>query len=86
MSLFALSSSLDASFDPFLYLSTRLVFLDDTDDVALDEFKDEIEEWVIAELKSIGCDSAKSVIEQSVEELGLRCHPARLCPCGTQRY
>jgi len=42
---------------------------DDNDDVALDEFKDEIEGWVIAELKSIGCDSAKSVIEQSVEEL-----------------
>ena len=42
---------------------------DDTDDVALDEFKDEIEDWVIAELKSIGCDSAKSVLELSVEDL-----------------
>ncbi len=42
---------------------------EDTDDVALDEFKDEIEGWVISELKSVGCDSAKSVLEQSVEEL-----------------
>lgn len=42
---------------------------DDADDVALDEFSDEIEPWVIAELKSVGCDSAKSVLELSVEEL-----------------
>ncbi|MGB0886853.1 MAG: transcription termination factor NusA [Vicingaceae bacterium] len=42
---------------------------DDSDDVALDEFKDEIEGWVIDALKAIGCDSAKSVLEQSVEEL-----------------
>ncbi len=42
---------------------------DDSDDVALDEFTDEIEGWVIDALKAIGCDSAKSVIEQSVEEL-----------------
>jgi N utilization substance protein A len=42
---------------------------DDSDDVALDEFKDEIEPWVIDALKTIGCDSAKSVIEQSVDEL-----------------
>jgi N utilization substance protein A len=42
---------------------------DDSDDVALDEFTDEIESWVIDELKAIGCDSAKSVLEQSVEEL-----------------
>ena len=42
---------------------------DDTDDVALDEFKDEIEDWVINELKTIGCDSAKRVLELSVEDL-----------------
>jgi N utilization substance protein A len=42
---------------------------DDSDDVALDEFKDEIEAWVIDALKSIGCDSAKSVLEQPIEEL-----------------
>jgi N utilization substance protein A len=41
----------------------------DTDDVALDEFTDEIDAWVLSELKSVGCDSAKSVIELSVDEL-----------------
>lgn len=42
---------------------------DDIEDVALEEFSDEIDAWIIAELKSIGCDSAKSVLELSVEEL-----------------
>lgn len=42
---------------------------DDADDVALDEFSDEIEGWVIEELKAVGCDSAKSVLELSVEDL-----------------
>jgi len=39
------------------------------EDVDLYEFTDEIEEWVIQELKSIGCDTAKSVLELSVEDL-----------------
>jgi N utilization substance protein A len=39
------------------------------DDVALDEFSDEIEGWVIDELKGIGCDTAKNVLELSEEEL-----------------
>ncbi|MBK6729929.1 MAG: transcription termination/antitermination protein NusA [Bacteroidetes bacterium] len=38
-------------------------------DVDLDEFTDEIEEWMIDELKSIGCDTAKSVLELSVDDL-----------------
>lgn len=38
-------------------------------DVDLDEFADEIEEWMIDELKAIGCDTAKSVLELSVDEL-----------------
>lgn len=42
---------------------------DDTDDVALDEFTDEIEAWVIDALKSIGCDTAKSVLEIDVDDL-----------------
>ncbi|MBW6484233.1 MAG: transcription termination factor NusA [Vicingaceae bacterium] len=42
---------------------------DDTDDVALDEFSDEIEPWVIEALKSIGCDTAKSVLELEVDDL-----------------
>ncbi len=41
----------------------------DYEDVDLDEFIDEIDEWIIEELKSIGCDTAKSVLELSAEEL-----------------
>ena len=41
----------------------------DEEDVNLDEFADEIEEWIIDELKAIGCDTAKNVLERSVEEL-----------------
>jgi N utilization substance protein A len=39
------------------------------EDVDLDEFSDEIEEWVIQELKNIGCDTAKSVLELTAEDL-----------------
>ncbi len=39
------------------------------DDVDLDEFIDEIEGWVIDAFKAIGCDSAKSVLKLSNEEL-----------------
>lgn len=41
----------------------------DIDDVDLEEFADEIDGWIIDELKAIGCDTAKSVLEISVEEL-----------------
>ncbi len=41
----------------------------DYEDVDLNEFSDEIDEWIIDELKSIGCDTAKSVLELSVQEL-----------------
>ena len=41
----------------------------DIDDVNLDDFTDEIDTWIIDELKLIGCDTAKSVLELSVEEL-----------------
>lgn len=39
------------------------------DDVDLDEFADEIDGWVIEELKRIGCDTARSVLELSRAEL-----------------
>jgi len=39
------------------------------DDVDLDEFADEIDEWVIDAFKSIGCDTARSVLELSTAEL-----------------
>ena len=41
----------------------------EVDDVDLDEFADEIEGWIIDELKAIGCDTAKSVLDLSVEDL-----------------
>jgi transcription termination/antitermination protein NusA len=41
----------------------------DYEDVDLQEFSDEIDQWIIDELKSIGCDTAKSVLELSVDEL-----------------
>lgn len=41
----------------------------EVDDVDLDEFTDEIDEWIIDELKGIGCDTARSVLNLSKEEL-----------------
>jgi N utilization substance protein A len=38
-------------------------------DIDLTEFADEIEPWIIEELKKIGCDTALSVLELSDEEL-----------------
>lgn len=42
---------------------------EDIEDVDLDEFADEIEGWIIDELKAIGLDTAKSVLELTKEEL-----------------
>ena len=41
----------------------------ETEDVDLEEFSDEIEGQIIDELKAIGCDTAKAVLELSQEEL-----------------
>ena len=41
----------------------------DTEDVDLKEFNDEIDQWIIDELKAVGCDTAKSVLELDVQEL-----------------
>ena len=46
--------------------------IDENEDVALTEFVDEIDEWIIDVFKSIGCDTAKSVLELGVEELSRR--------------
>ncbi|MBL8000622.1 MAG: transcription termination/antitermination protein NusA [Flavobacteriales bacterium] len=40
-----------------------------TDDVALEDFADEIDQWIIDELKNIGCDTARSVLDIGQEEL-----------------
>ena len=42
------------------------------EDVALTEFADEIEGWIIEALKSAGCDTAKSGLELSVEDIASR--------------
>ena len=44
----------------------------DAEDVDLEEFADEIDSWILDELKAIGCDTAKSVLEISVVDLAQR--------------
>ena len=44
----------------------------DEEDVALTEFADEIESWIIDTLHNMGCDTAKSVLEMSAEVLAKR--------------
>ncbi len=45
---------------------------DDYEDIDIDEFADEIDEWILDELKAIGCDTAKSVLDLSIDELEQR--------------
>jgi N utilization substance protein A len=52
-------------FDIDVYRETDEV----TDDVSLDEFADEIDQWIIDEFKKIGCDTARSVMDIGAEEL-----------------
>ncbi len=42
---------------------------DEGDDIYLDEFNDEIDQWVIDALKAIGLDTAKAVLALDKEEL-----------------
>ncbi len=42
---------------------------EDEEDVDIVEFSDEIDDWVIAQLKAIGLDTAKAVLELSREDL-----------------
>lgn len=41
-------------------------------DIDMDEFIDEIEPWIIDELKRVGCDTARSVLDLSADELERR--------------
>lgn len=45
---------------------------EDIDDVDLDEFTDEIDDWIIDELKAVGCDTAKSVLDMERDDLAKR--------------
>ncbi len=42
------------------------------EDVDLEEFSDEIEAWIIDAMKAIGCDTAKSVLEHTAQDLATR--------------
>ncbi|MNL85594.1 hypothetical protein D3C87_2139620 [compost metagenome] len=42
---------------------------EEDEDVDIEEFSDEIDSWIIDELKAIGCDTAKSVLALSIDEL-----------------
>lgn len=42
---------------------------EETEDIYIDEFSDEIDQWVIDALKAIGCDTAKSVLAISRQDL-----------------
>ncbi|HQW04868.1 MAG TPA: transcription termination factor NusA [Flavobacteriales bacterium] len=52
-------------FDIDVYRETDEV----TDDVSLIEFYDEIDQWIVDEFKKIGLDTARSVLDLSVEDL-----------------
>jgi len=41
----------------------------DMEDVDIDEFADEIEEWILDQFKGIGCDTARSVLDLNRDEL-----------------
>ncbi len=44
----------------------------DSEDVDIQEFADEIEQWIIDEFKLVGLDTAKSILNQSLKDLVLR--------------
>ncbi len=44
----------------------------ENEDVDIQEFSDEIDQWIIDELKSIGCDTAKSVLDITIDDLVTR--------------
>ena len=44
----------------------------DAEDIYLDEFNDEIDQWVLDALKTAGLDTAKAVLALSKEELAKR--------------
>lgn len=41
----------------------------DNEDVDIQEFNDEIDQWIIDDLKSIGCDTARSVLDLTIEDI-----------------
>lgn len=58
---------------------------EEEEDVLLSEFSDEIDQWVIDALKSIGCDTAKSVLALSVADIMKRADLDEECVMDVQR-
>ncbi len=56
-------------YDIDVYRETDMKYEDDVD---LQDFSDEIDQWIIDTLKGIGCDTAKDVLAISKEDLELR--------------
>ena len=56
-------------YDIDVYRDTDMKYEDDVD---LQDFSDEIDQWIIDTLKGIGCDTAKDVLSISKEDLELR--------------
>ncbi|MFI3263365.1 MAG: transcription termination factor NusA [Rikenellaceae bacterium] len=48
------------------------VVIEEEDDLYLSEFEDEIEPWVIEQLKKVGCDTAQSALRYTAEDLAER--------------
>lgn len=46
--------------------------IDNEEDVLLDDFSNEIDQWIIDKLKGIGCDTAKSVLAISESDVAKR--------------
>lgn len=46
--------------------------IEEEEDVALIDFADEIDPWVIEQLQKVGCDTAQSVLRHTIEELADR--------------
>ncbi|MDD3108071.1 MAG: transcription termination factor NusA [Alistipes sp.] len=44
----------------------------DEADEPIDQFKGRVDDWILERLKSIGCDTVKSVLEQSIDEIAQR--------------
>lgn len=47
----------------------RVLNEDEEEDIEIDQFADEIEDWIIQELKKVGLDTAQGILRLSVEEL-----------------
>ncbi len=47
----------------------RVLDEDEEEDIEIEQFSDELEDWIIQELKKVGLDTAQSVLKLDIEEL-----------------